>query len=170
MPKFSSHELLGIAVWLVFLVLIVLNYSFKVEKLLLVLLSGFIVCFVGSILPDIDNKNSVAFKRTRLILGLLVFVVFFSLLPNEQELSKVLVRLVSSGAVAVAVVLVFQAILPHHRGPIHSFKAAGVYAVIVYVLATLMFSNLVLGFIFAVFGFLSFVSHLFLDRIIKDKK
>ena len=166
MASANKHEAFGTALWILFLVLIVLSFSFSYERLALIAVVGFCFTFLGSIVPDIDNRKSRMFKHTRLFLGITTFVIAFVLLSPgiRSGFLNVLYVLVICGLLTLAVVFMLYALMPKHRRSVHSVKGGAVYGVASFVGSYILIMNLYLAVIVAVFAFLAFGSHLVLDR------
>lgn len=168
MPSHKTHELFGVLFWIIWLIYLMMNYSFKTERLIFLAIVGFFFCFVGASLPDVDQKKSRAFKRLRFMVAIVTFVITFVMLVpgiNQKEIMSILYILTISVLVTIAVVVLLHALIPKHRGPIHSFKTGVVYAVIVLVLGYILIQNIELSLILTLFAFMSFASHLVLDKI-----
>jgi hypothetical protein len=170
MPEHKAHEFFGIAIWLLFLIVVLLGYSNKVSLAVELGIIGFVFCVLGSILPDIDEKHSIIFKKVRFLIAALVFVIAFVTIGaaySKNTLNDMLFLLAICALMALAAVFAFYAIIPAHRGGIHSVLAAIVYSMFVILCSFLLLSDFWLSLLIAIFGFLSYFSHLGLDRSIK---
>ena len=170
MPEHTSHELFGVAVWIILLVLVLLVYPNDLRTAAQLSIVGFVFCFLGSILPDIDEKHSVVFKHVRFLVFLVVFVLTYtglSLQYPKDTLFQIIYILAVCFLIAIAAVLFLYAIIPAHRKGIHSILAGAVYGVLsfagVYALLLAVWPSVLI----AVFGFLAYLSHLVLDRSLK---
>ena len=166
MASANKHEAFGTALWIFFLVLIVLSFSFSYERLALIAVVGFCFTFLGSIVPDIDNRSSRMFKHTRFFLGVTAFVISFVLLSPRMgtELFNVLYILAICGLVTIAIVILFHTLMPKHRRSVHSVKGGAAYGIMSFIGSYILIRNIYLALIIAVFAFLAFGSHLVLDR------
>lgn len=170
MPDHKSHELFGIAIWLVLLVFLVLSYPNDMMTVAEAGAVGFVFCFLGSILPDIDEKHSRIFKNVRFFLFMIVFVVSYAGLVSRYPtgtLAEMLYVLALCVLIATAAVMFFYAIVPAHRKGIHSVAAGFVYGAFALVCSHVIIDNLWLAFMTAFFSFLAYISHLILDRSLK---
>ena len=166
MASANKHEAFGTALWIFFLVLIVLSFSFSYEQLALVAVVGFCFTFLGSIVPDIDNRSSRMFKHTRFFVGITAFVIAFVLLSPRMHagLLNVLYVLGICALVTIGIVFALHALMPKHRRSVHSVKGGAVYGVMSFIGAYILIMNLYIAAIIAVFSFLAFGSHLVLDK------
>jgi len=165
----KRHEAFGAVLWVILLVYLILNYSMSPEKMIFIGIVSFIFTFIGSTLPDIDTTSSKAFKRMRFLTAVATFVVSFVMLSNNfgKDPTSILYLIGTCGLIAVVIVILIQQLLPRHRGPIHSVKTGAIYGVIVLVLSYVLVLNISLAILIAFFSFLSFCSHLALDRVMK---
>lgn len=165
--RYRFHESFGIALWIVFLVFFILSYPQNYVRLIVVALVGFCFCFLGSIFPDIDNKKSRVYKRARFMLAIAAFVIFFTGLAVRfpQNAGGVILLIAACGLLTAAVILVFNVILPKHRGATHSFVAAVIYLGASFVLSYIVLFDLPIAAAIAIFSFLSYSSHLILDSV-----
>jgi hypothetical protein len=162
--------LFGAALWVVLILLLLLTYSHDATTIVKVGLVGFLFCFLGSILPDIDERHSKIFKEAAFLIFVIVFVISYSFVSEKypkETLAEVLYLLAICFLVGLAAVLFFYAILPAHRGGIHSIVAGALYAVFALLCAYILLADLWLAIVIAVFGFFAYLSHLLLDRSIK---
>ena len=112
------------------------------------------ICLLGSILPDIDLKQSKASKIVQPIATLgIAFLIhpFFS--TKFSPIAAIAVSLVI--AAAVILILLFPLRLKH-RGITHSWKAAAVFSII---------AGTALGINAGLIALVSYASHLVIDRI-----
>jgi membrane-bound metal-dependent hydrolase YbcI (DUF457 family) len=170
MPSHRAHELFGLAVWIFFLVFLLVTYAFDFRRIAFAGAVGFCFCFLGSILPDIDEKNSRIFRNVRFLLGVIVFVAAFALLSAKaryRSIEAAAYTLALAGLVALAAVVLLHALIPEHRAGIHSFKAAAVYGVFAMIFSYLLTFELYTSAAIAAFGFGGYASHLVLDGTIK---
>lgn len=168
MPRHKTHELLGIFFWIIFLIYLLLNFHFKIERLIFLGLVGFVFCFTGASLPDVDHKKSKAFKRIRFLIGILTFVISFFMLSNKFDINRIEGIAYLLGVCALitfaVIILVLYILMPHHRGPLHRFSTGAVYAVAVLILGYVIIQNLEIAAVLALLSFFSFASHIILDK------
>lgn len=168
MPAHRAHELLGIFFWIIFLIYLLLNFHFAIEKLILFGLVGFVFCFIGASLPDVDHKKSKAFRRTRFLIGILTFVISFFMLSNRFNINKIEGIAYLLGVCALitfaVIILVLYILMPHHRGPLHSFGTGAIYAIAVLILGYVIIQNITIAAVLALLSFFSFASHIVMDK------
>ncbi|MDP3742331.1 MAG: metal-dependent hydrolase [Candidatus Micrarchaeota archaeon] len=112
------------------------------------------ICLLGSILPDIDLKQS---KASQIVQPIAVLGVAFLLYPFFSTKFGALAAVVVSLAISAAVIfLVLFPLRLKHRGITHSWKAAAVFSII---------GGLLLGINGGIIALLSYASHLVVDRI-----
>lgn len=164
MPNHNVHKLFGFLVWLLFVGLsFIFIDPFDVDMGLL-FATGFVVCLVGSVLPDIDQKNSRVFRKLRIIVFVMVFVG--SLVGGLYFSSLSILEVVGvSFAISIFVYVLLHLFMPRHRGVIHTSKVGLVYAGVVFLLAMLLFNSISVAVILFLAGEMSYVSHLLLDKI-----
>jgi hypothetical protein len=170
MPSHWVHELFGLAFWLFFLIFLLVTYAFDVNRIAFAAGVGFCFCFLGSILPDIDEKNSRIFRNARFLIAVVVFVAAFALLSGRTRLASIeaaAYTLALAGLFAAVAVVLLHALMPGHRQGIHSFKAAVAYGVFAMIFSYLLTFELYLSAAIAVFGLAGYASHLLLDRAIR---
>ena len=170
MPDHKSHRLFGIGLWVLLLIFLVLTYPQDLRMIGKAALVGFLFCYLGSILPDIDQKHSNIFKHVRFFIFVIVFAVSYSAVSSQYPkttLAEMLYLLTICLLIALAAVLFFYAVIPAHRKGIHSMLAGGVYSLFAFGSSYALLSNLWLSIVIAIFGFMAYFSHLLLDRSIK---
>ncbi len=165
MSSHTAHEALGVVIWLFFIAYAVMKYYSNLEKLILITIVSFLFCYIGSTLPDIDNKKSRAFRRMNFFIAVGVFsAVFYYLSKTASSLEKAVISVIVSALITLGVVLTVTFIMPRHRGPIHSFKTGMIYGLFVLIISFFIFRNYLLAVLIGFFAFLSFASHLLLDK------
>jgi hypothetical protein len=170
MPDYKAHTKIGIAVWLVFLVWLLQRNAADPKATAFAGLTGFCFCFLGSILPDIDEKHSEVFRHTRFIIGAVTFTSVFAVIAAgipQKTLESAAYVFGVSALLTAAVLLFFYAIIPRHRGPVHSMKTGLVYSAAALGLSFLLLNSKTMALSIALFAFLAFFSHLVLDRCVK---
>ena len=169
MPSSKSHEFFGISVWIFFLVFL-LFFRLEPEKTIYSSLLGFVFCFTGSILPDIDQKKSIIFRHVRFLFSVIVFTTSFAFLSKKIEQTSIqnaLFLILVCGLITIAAISFFYALLPRHRGSIHSIRTGIIFTSIALISAFILLCDLGLSLLIACFSFLAFASHLTLDRTVK---
>jgi len=161
MKHWYSHAIVGLFAAIVF---IIVMRSLPQTALM----ASVIAMLIGSILPDIDHPAGKLRGMLRyLILGSVVLLLYF-LLTLSGYLSSFAPGTIAS-VLALGVILFLSYIItigiekmmPKHRGPIHRFTAAAIYAVLCGV-AALSFgipSPEVIG----AAGFIGYLTHLLSD-------
>jgi len=170
MPDHKSHRFFGIGLWIVLLIILVLSYPDDLRMVVKMGLIGFVFCFLGSILPDIDEKHSNIFKHVRFLIFIIIFVISYASLSVQypkSTLAEMLYILAVCFMIGIAAVLFFYAIVPAHRKGIHSILAGAVYAIFCLICSYVLLFDLWLAMVIAMFGFFAYASHLVLDRSIK---
>ena len=112
------------------------------------------ICLLGSILPDIDLKQS---KASQIVQPIAALGIAFLLYPFFSAKFGALAAVVVS--LAISAVIIFILLFPlrlKHRGVTHSWKAAVVFSII---------SGALLGINGGIIALLSYGSHLVVDRI-----
>ncbi|MFQ5405820.1 MAG: metal-dependent hydrolase [Candidatus Micrarchaeia archaeon] len=119
-------------------------------------LTIFSAAALGSLLPDVDHKKSKVFKATLTITTISSSVLVYRVLEGKTEQTVATIAAVLAGVLTAITILFLK---PSHRGVTHSFLAAAVFSMTLYLLATSVPVALV--------GFLSYASHLVLDAELK---
>ncbi|MFB6182613.1 MAG: metal-dependent hydrolase [Candidatus Nanohaloarchaea archaeon] len=156
MGDFYEHVLFGFsfALLLAYFVGDLVSFSF-IEAFMF-----FSLVFIGSILPDVDHKNSYVHRASKSFLSIFSAVLVFVFLPLAVDMAFVV-----SSLVLVFVYLGFSTLDFSHRGFTHSI----VFGLIVCSL-TVIFSSLYLqSFLAGIGSFLGVLSHLILDGELKLK-
>lgn len=151
MGDFSEHVLFG------FLAAAVAGYVFKggVSAGFFESLSGLLLLFVGSVLPDIDHDNSYIHRAIKSFLSISAAVLAFFSSPFKIHQSFV-VSVLTLSVVYVGI----SKIRPRHRGFVHSPRFAVYASAAVISTTVLVFNSLIPGTAFAI----GIASHLLLDR------
>jgi len=166
MSSHTAHEILGVIIWVFFLAYAIIKYPANLKELVLIAIISFLFCYIGSTLPDIDNKKARAFKRMNFFIGVSVFSVsFYFLSKTANNLKTAVISVIASALITIGTILTVIFIMPRHRGPIHSLKAGAVYGLFALMVSFFIFKDYLLGAIIGFFAFLSFASHLLLDSI-----
>ena len=117
-------------------------------------LSLIAICLLGSILPDIDLKQS---KASQIIQPIAVLGAAFLLYPFLSAKFSTIAAVAISLVIGAAIIfLVLFPLRLKHRGITHSWKAAAVFSIM---------GGLLLGINGGIIALLSYASHLVIDRI-----
>ncbi|MCS7109243.1 MAG: metal-dependent hydrolase [Candidatus Micrarchaeota archaeon] len=132
-----------------------------------------IATILGALIPDIDHKKSKIrnlFRWLTFIVLLSIFYIvissIFSLYPDIRFLysQEIVVLFVVFGLVVFLASIVtsfIESFIPRHRGPIHRIFASFLFSVLVFIFSLFLgFSHSLL---IALWGFLGYLSHLFVD-------
>lgn len=162
MSNYKVHFLGGMAVWLLSLGLFWYQFSgLAFGRLFAFALSSFFICFLGSLLPDTDTPKS---KIGGLLQATVLATAFlFGATRYFHDFSTPVSSLVNTLIVTAAISLIFVLLRPRHRGATHRLKANLVYALVVFLVFFLSGGFYEAAF-FGVIAFLSYFSHLVLDR------
>ncbi len=162
MSNYKVHFLGGMAVWLFSLGLFWYQFSGRpVGQLLAFALTSFFICALGSLLPDTDTPKS---KIGGLLQALVIATAFlFGATRYFHDFSTPVSSLVSTLIVTAVIFLMFVLLRPRHRGATHRIRANIVYALAVF-LVFFLSSGFYDAAFFGVIAFLSYFSHLVLDR------
>ncbi|NYZ80200.1 metal-dependent hydrolase [Candidatus Micrarchaeota archaeon] len=165
----KKHEAFGIALWVIFLIYVLLYQRTDPVRMIFLAIVSVAFCFIGSTLPDIDSTKSNAFKRMQFIATIMAFTISFVSLAGVfgTSMTGVVYLIAASALITVVVLIILRVVLPRHRGPIHSVAAGAIYGVIVLVLSYVLLFDIWMALLVAFFAFLSFASHLALDVVLK---
>lgn len=162
MPS-SLHRFLGITLWLFFFAYFALAYGTTNEAIRFAIVS-FPVALLGSVIPDMDAKNSRIRKAGFSFMSFIAFVGIFSFSLKALDVFYALIAaIVITGVLAL---LLWYAI-PGHRKGIHSFRTAFVYSGFSFATSYLILLDTRVALTIALLGFLSVFGHLALDREVK---
>jgi hypothetical protein len=165
MALHRTHEFFGLLVGVLFTVFLVVAYpQLTRQELILRGLLGFSFCFLGAVLPDIDERRSRVFRRSRTAVGVAVFAIALYFLSRSGITA--LGVAISTLVAGFAIVMMYQ-LKPRHRGVIHTLRAAATYSLAVFVITYALLPDAALSLTVALFGFGGYGSHLVLDRSVK---
>ncbi len=116
------------------------------------------ICLLGSILPDIDLKQS---KASQIVQPIAVLGVAFLLYPLihtffSTKFGTIAAIIISLAISAAVIFLLLFPLRLKHRGITHTWKAAAVFAII---------AGIALGINAGIIALLSYASHLVIDKI-----
>lgn len=154
MGNFKEHLLFGAIIYLLVL------YLTPIDRILnnLELLSALIVTLIGSVMPDIDHKNSYVYRATRATLSTGTGIIVFTLSPFEIY--------ESFGLSIVVFTLIYSLVtIPKikHRGFTHTITFMLIVTAISTSLTNLTIQSPLVGLSLGIGVF----SHLLLDREFK---
>ncbi|WP_461865849.1 metal-dependent hydrolase [Thermococcus sp.] len=172
MPNYDTHVLSGIASYPIAVavagVLSAVGVPFKLTTMALIL--GYAVYVLGSDLPDMDHPDALIHRGTKplvaVAVGSAVFIRIYSYINiSSQNWINLTLTWGIAAAVAFASWYVFTAIMPKHRGIVHSLLFALIYGGTVFALVHIGIKisyeeSLFVGFA----AFSGYTLHLILDR------
>ncbi|ANQ54270.1 hypothetical protein BG95_07565 [Thermosipho sp. 1063] len=137
MPNFDSHIRVGMFFYPIVLgvylfILHLLNMGYPDEK---VIAFGFFLFVLSSDMPDIDHNHSFLHKFIRLLV--ISFVIYFEftkkIIISFFDLNVGLyLRFLIAFLTGLFFGILFEIIIPKHRGPLHTFWAALIYGGIMF--------------------------------------
>ena len=140
------------------------------------LFAAVISTVLGSLIPDIDHKKSKVRQGFRwlVIISLMLIVYlslssYFDIKPDLTTITAqgvMLLMLVFAASVFIAAIITMfiESLIPKHRGPVHRIFASLIFSFLIYALAIFLgFENAA---IIALWGFLGYLSHIFIDILI----
>lgn len=141
-----------------------------------VLFAAVIATVLGSLIPDIDHKKSKIRGIFRwVVLVVLLFIIYLSISsylginPDLSALMKgdlvmVLIIFAISVFIASIVTSFIESLIPRHRGPVHRIFASLMYSFLVFAAAS--FFGFGEAALIALWGFIGYLSHIFMDILI----
>ncbi len=175
MPNYDTHVLSGIVTYPVAVLIgqalrVYLNLPLKLTPIALVL--GYAFYVLGSDLPDMDHPDSLIHRGTKPIVSVAVGSAAFLWASDKVSLSPEWLNPVLAWVIAAVAGLagwyLFTALMPKHRGIVHSLFFAAVYGFLAFALTGYGFKmSREEGFYIGLAAFLGYTLHLLLDRSIK---
>lgn len=162
MPS-ALHRVLGVALWAFFFAYFALVNGTTRETLVFGIVS-FPIALIGSVIPDMDAKNSSIRKNAFGLLSIISFTSIFSFLLRAWE---TIYALVASIMITGVLMLLLWHSIPEHRRGIHSLRTAGVYSAFSLGVSYLLLLDWRASAMIAILGFISVFGHLALDREVK---
>ena len=171
MPNYDVHVLSGIVSYPIAVAiagfLSTLGIPFSLTPMALVL--GYALYVLGADLPDMDHPNALIHRGTKPIVAVAVGSAVFLRLEGSIKVGEPWVNLslswlgaAFSGAIAW---YGFTAIMPSHRGVVHSLLFAAIYGLLSYLLIEFGLGMSTGEALFAGFAaFAGYTLHLILDR------
>ncbi|MBW6451584.1 MAG: metal-dependent hydrolase [DPANN group archaeon] len=149
MPNYKTHLLFG------FLFFIALYAIFPIANKGILFLSA-LCLFIGSLFPDIDHKNSKAFKTLRDLIIILFSIYIIVSLVNDVPLMLFMLFVWFLSADKIILFL-----KPKHRGITHTFTSSIIFLIVLSAIAFILNRNISPG----LFGFVGYLSHIIIDKI-----
>jgi hypothetical protein len=159
---FGEHILAG----LVSLVILILLGFGKLSMNVLIIAS--FVFIIGSVLPDLDSpfsKPRRIFRKVILAIMILLIFVFYDgivSICNSTIKSYCAYSPLFAALTPLLVLVILDALIPRHRGFLHSFSAAVVYGVFV-LLILINKPSLSDSLIISLFGAIGYTVHILVD-------
>lgn len=155
--NYKKHLILGMLLFILYL--IYLGRPTLEQGIL-----GFFVCFVGSLLPDVDTKKSRIHQTVVLFIGMFLFVgMFLTLYPYIEFIYSMLI----SAVVSLSTVVLLVYVLPEHRKRLHTIRAAFVFSVFIWFCTYLVYYSMKIPLALAILAFMNYFGHLALDGSLK---
>lgn len=170
--NYDEHVLAGILTYpIAILILSALNFylGLPIEMTFLAMSLGYAFYVLGSDLPDIDHPNALIHRTTKPFVSVAVGISAFRNLGFHFNLTpNPVVNLALAWFVAALVAVVawnlFRALMPNHRGVVHSSIFAAVYALLAFAIVLFGFNMAPGEALFVAFAsFLGYNLHLLLD-------
>ncbi|NJE08076.1 metal-dependent hydrolase [Thermococcus sp. M39] len=173
--NYEEHVLGGIITYpLVILIAsllkVYLNVPFQLSAMAMML--GYAFYVLGSDLPDIDHPDAIIHKGTKplvaVAIGSSAFLKLKDITLTSYDWANLTIAWAISSFVAFASWYVFSAVIPRHRGIVHSIGFGIIYGivsflVVVYGLGLKLEEGAFIGFA----AFMGYLLHLILDKHIK---
>ncbi len=175
MPNYDTHVLSGVVTYPIAVLLgeimkTYLNLPLKPTPVALVL--GYAFYVLGSDLPDMDHPNALIHRGTKPIVSVATGSAIFLWASDRVSLSPEWLNPVVTWAIGalggLAAWYLFTALMPRHRGIVHSLLFAAVYGLLTFALVGygLKLSSGE-GFYVGLAAFLGYTLHLLLDGSLK---
>lgn len=175
MPNYDAHVLSGIvtyplAVAIGELLKVYLKLPLELTSMALVI--GYAFYVLGSDLPDMDHPNALIHRGTKPIVsvsvGSAIFLWVEKLINLNPTWLNPVVAWIAGALGGLISWYAFTAVMPRHRGIVHSFLFAGVYGLLAFLLVNYGFKmSTGEGSFVGLSAFLGYTLHLLLDRSIK---
>lgn len=169
--NYEEHVLAGIITYplAVAVALLLKNYGVPFHFTPIAMVLGYALYVLGSDLPDMDHPNALIHRGTKPIVSVLVGSVVYlrtvDMIHIGPEWENVLLAWIIGAVAGVVAWYGFTAIMPGHRGIVHSLLVAMVYGLLAFALSTFglgMSTEEALFLGFAAFS--GYTLHLILDR------
>jgi len=173
--NYEGHVLSGILTYplVIFLASFLRHYAnLPLELTTLSMILGYGVYVLGSDLPDLDHQDSLIHRGVKPLVALMVGSAVFVKGRNFVSIGNVIVDLTLgwgiAGLFAFGSWYALSALMPKHRGVVHSLTFAFVYGLVIfasfeYGLGFKLGESLFIGFA----AFLGYTLHLIADREVK---
>lgn len=174
--NYDKHVLGGILTYpLAVLLLALLRYyaNFPVRMSFIAMALGYAFYVLGSDLPDLDHPDALIHRGSKPIVAVLAGSAFFvKLTPHinltPYEWANLALGWGVSALVAFGSWYAYTALMPKHRGVVHSLTFAGIYGTLVLIA---LYYGVGISFEESLFvgiaAFLGYTLHLLLDRDLK---
>ncbi len=170
MPNYDTHVLSGIISYPVaVLIAALLSGHVPFELTAVSTMLGYAFYVLGSDLPDMDHPNALIHRGTKPIVavavGSAVFIRVHPYINTSSDWMNLTLSWLIASAAAFASWFAFTAVMPKHRGIVHSLLFALIYGGVVFLLAHTGIGmsygeSLFVGFA----AFSGYTLHLILDR------
>jgi inner membrane protein len=176
MPNYETHVLSGIATYpLVVMVayLLAMYARIPVEMTTTGMIIGYALYVLGADLPDMDHPQALIHRGTKPIVSVATGSAVFVWVSENLSLAKetwlnVTLQWVVAATSAVIAWYGFTAIMPRHRGIVHSVLFATIYAGLSYALVSYgLKMPQGVGIYSGLSAFFGYLLHLVLDRSVK---
>ena len=157
MSSYKTHVLFGV------LSCFLLFYFLKelTEIRFEIILFSLFFIYLGSVFPDLDHSGSKIYRDMSSFFVLVVMgSVAYLLLPERFELFSLSYFAVSVLSAGLVVYLLISSLKPKHRGKIHSLKFGFFSSIVVSLISFFVLRSFIPG----LFFFISFLSHLLIDK------
>lgn len=175
MPDYDVHVLSGIVSYPMAVLmgeLLKVYAKLPIEPTTMALILGYALYVLGSDLPDMDHPDALIHRGTKPIVSVAVGSAAFIwsrewVSLNPGWLNPLVAWIIGALGGLVAWYL-FTAIMPKHRGIVHSLLFAGIYGLLAFLLADYgLKMSIGEGLFVGLSAFLGYTLHLLLDRSVK---
>jgi inner membrane protein len=175
MPNYETHVLSGIvtyplAVLAAFLLKLYLNVPFEITNTAMLL--GYALYVLGADLPDLDHPNSLIHRGTKPIVAVITGGATYLNVIKYIDLGEPWKTVSVAWGIGVLGALVgwigFTALMPRHRGVVHSLLFATIYGFLAFLLAPYgLHMSIGEGLFLGFSAFSGYTLHLLLDGSLK---
>lgn len=150
MGNFAEHVLFGGCLATLFFIITSNWLEFSYFEIV----TGFLIVFLASVFPDIDNKNSYVFRSVKSFISLLISILVFIAVQEPVE-----IRFFYSAVSFLSILALFKLVPIKHRGITHSSALNIIISGIIMVAGYVLIESIVPG----LAAFIGLFSHLLLD-------
>ncbi|CAB49123.1 metal-dependent hydrolase [Pyrococcus abyssi] len=167
--NYEEHVLLGLATYPLFVAFAFFLSRYLPLKLSFLALSlGYAFYVLGSDLPDIDHPDSLIHRGSKPLFSVAVGSVTALKVYPYLPYYPIVLSWVIGGVASILGWFAFTAMMPRHRGIVHSLLFAGIYGVLAFLLmryglSLSMEESLLVG----LASFSGYTLHLIADRSVK---